>query len=239
MDRILRRGDSAEGHFLLGAALFTAGNYPGAVDGALQGGGLESGRAVAAVLLRAGAALHRRRRRRDRGLPQRTRRQSERFRRQLPARLHSGAPRQARRGSPAAGARRPGAARFARSTRRAGERLPHGSARRKPIPESRAGTPAPPVAHARSEPPRKAGRAGLRQLYLPQAAWFGGRSEAHRRSLPRPRGFSPGLHPRGPCRGRRREPVAEHHQYKGRHLAGPGRAPCPKSRSMPRSASAN
>ncbi len=31
MDRILRRGDSAEGHFLLGTALFTAGNYPGAV----------------------------------------------------------------------------------------------------------------------------------------------------------------------------------------------------------------
>jgi tetratricopeptide (TPR) repeat protein len=30
VDRILRRGDSAEGHFLLGAALFTAGNYPGA-----------------------------------------------------------------------------------------------------------------------------------------------------------------------------------------------------------------
>ena len=31
VDRILRRGDSAEGHFLLGSALFTAGNYPGAV----------------------------------------------------------------------------------------------------------------------------------------------------------------------------------------------------------------
>jgi tetratricopeptide (TPR) repeat protein len=31
VDRILRRGDSAEGWFLLGVALFTAGNYPGAV----------------------------------------------------------------------------------------------------------------------------------------------------------------------------------------------------------------
>ena len=31
VDRILRRGDSAEGRFLLGAALFTAGNYPAAV----------------------------------------------------------------------------------------------------------------------------------------------------------------------------------------------------------------
>ncbi len=31
VDRILRRGDSAEGHFLLGSALFTAGNYPAAV----------------------------------------------------------------------------------------------------------------------------------------------------------------------------------------------------------------
>ena len=31
VDRILRQGDSAEGRFLLGAALFTAGNYPGAV----------------------------------------------------------------------------------------------------------------------------------------------------------------------------------------------------------------
>jgi tetratricopeptide (TPR) repeat protein len=31
VDRILRKGDSAEGHFLLGAALFSAGNYPGAV----------------------------------------------------------------------------------------------------------------------------------------------------------------------------------------------------------------
>ena len=31
VDRILRRGDSAEGHFLMGTALFTAGNYPGAV----------------------------------------------------------------------------------------------------------------------------------------------------------------------------------------------------------------
>jgi tetratricopeptide (TPR) repeat protein len=31
VDRILRRGDSAEGRFLMGAALFMAGNYPGAV----------------------------------------------------------------------------------------------------------------------------------------------------------------------------------------------------------------
>lgn len=31
VDRILRRGDSPEGHFLLGAALFSAGNYPAAV----------------------------------------------------------------------------------------------------------------------------------------------------------------------------------------------------------------
>jgi len=30
VDRILRRGDSAEGHFLLGSALFGAGNYPAA-----------------------------------------------------------------------------------------------------------------------------------------------------------------------------------------------------------------
>lgn len=32
VDRILRRGDSAEGHFLLGSALFMARNYPGAVQ---------------------------------------------------------------------------------------------------------------------------------------------------------------------------------------------------------------
>ena len=32
VDRILGRGDSAEGHFLLGAALFTAGNYPAAAS---------------------------------------------------------------------------------------------------------------------------------------------------------------------------------------------------------------
>jgi tetratricopeptide (TPR) repeat protein len=31
VDRILRQGDSAEGHFLLGSALFGAGNYPAAV----------------------------------------------------------------------------------------------------------------------------------------------------------------------------------------------------------------
>ena len=31
VDRILSRGDSAEGHFLLGSALFGAGNYPGAL----------------------------------------------------------------------------------------------------------------------------------------------------------------------------------------------------------------
>jgi len=31
VDRILRKGDSAEGHFLLGSALFGAGNYPAAV----------------------------------------------------------------------------------------------------------------------------------------------------------------------------------------------------------------
>jgi tetratricopeptide (TPR) repeat protein len=31
VDRILRRGDSAEGHFLLGSALFGGGNYPAAV----------------------------------------------------------------------------------------------------------------------------------------------------------------------------------------------------------------
>jgi tetratricopeptide (TPR) repeat protein len=32
VDRILKRGDSAEGHFLLGSALFMDGNYPGAVQ---------------------------------------------------------------------------------------------------------------------------------------------------------------------------------------------------------------
>ncbi len=32
VDRILRRGDSAEGHFLLGSALFMDGNYPAAVQ---------------------------------------------------------------------------------------------------------------------------------------------------------------------------------------------------------------
>jgi len=32
VDRILRRGNSAEGQFLLGATLFAAGNYPGAVS---------------------------------------------------------------------------------------------------------------------------------------------------------------------------------------------------------------
>jgi tetratricopeptide (TPR) repeat protein len=32
VDRILRRGDSAEGHFLLGSALFMDANYPGAVQ---------------------------------------------------------------------------------------------------------------------------------------------------------------------------------------------------------------
>jgi tetratricopeptide (TPR) repeat protein len=32
VDRILRRGDSAEGHFLLGSALFEAGNYPAALS---------------------------------------------------------------------------------------------------------------------------------------------------------------------------------------------------------------
>ena len=31
VDRILRRGDSAEGHFLLGSALFSARDYPAAV----------------------------------------------------------------------------------------------------------------------------------------------------------------------------------------------------------------
>jgi tetratricopeptide (TPR) repeat protein len=31
VDRILRQGDSAEGHFLLGSALFEAGNYPAAI----------------------------------------------------------------------------------------------------------------------------------------------------------------------------------------------------------------
>jgi len=31
VDRILRHGDSAEGHFLLGSALFSSGDYPGAV----------------------------------------------------------------------------------------------------------------------------------------------------------------------------------------------------------------
>ncbi len=32
VDRILRRGETAEGHFLLGSALFMDGNYPGAVQ---------------------------------------------------------------------------------------------------------------------------------------------------------------------------------------------------------------
>jgi tetratricopeptide (TPR) repeat protein len=42
VDRILRRGDSAEGHFLLGSAGFTAGNYPAAVEEFLKAAALSS-----------------------------------------------------------------------------------------------------------------------------------------------------------------------------------------------------
>jgi tetratricopeptide (TPR) repeat protein len=40
VDRILRRGDSAEGRFLLGSALFSAGDYPAAVKQLSQAGAL-------------------------------------------------------------------------------------------------------------------------------------------------------------------------------------------------------
>lgn len=43
VDRILRRGDSAEGHFLLGTASFTAGNYPAAVAEFAKAGALNPG----------------------------------------------------------------------------------------------------------------------------------------------------------------------------------------------------
>jgi tetratricopeptide (TPR) repeat protein len=43
VDRILRRGDSAEGHFLLGTALFTAGNYSGAVTELAKAAALNPG----------------------------------------------------------------------------------------------------------------------------------------------------------------------------------------------------
>ena len=148
VDRILRRGDSAEGHFLLGAALFTAGNYPGAVTELSKAAALNPdvpslqsyyGQALLFTGDADGATA---------GLPQRTRRQPERFRRQLPARLHSGASRKPGRGSPAAGARRTGPARLARSARRAGERLPRGSAGAKPIRELRPALPRRQSAHS-------------------------------------------------------------------------------------------
>jgi tetratricopeptide (TPR) repeat protein len=43
VDRILRQGDSAEGHFLLGSALFGAGNYPAAVKELNQAAALNPG----------------------------------------------------------------------------------------------------------------------------------------------------------------------------------------------------
>ena len=58
VDRILRRGDSAEGHFLLGSALFTAGNYPAAVAEFSKAVALNPECAVTPLLLRPGAAVH-------------------------------------------------------------------------------------------------------------------------------------------------------------------------------------
>jgi tetratricopeptide (TPR) repeat protein len=43
VDRILQRGDSAEGHFLMGSALFSAGNYPAAVKELNQAAALNPG----------------------------------------------------------------------------------------------------------------------------------------------------------------------------------------------------
>src|SRR5262249_13019099 len=43
VDRILRRGESPEGHFLLGTAFFSAGNYPGAVKEFAKAAALNAG----------------------------------------------------------------------------------------------------------------------------------------------------------------------------------------------------
>ena len=237
VDRILRRGDSAEGHFLLGSALFAAGELSRRGEGTGPGRRHEPRASLAPVVPGAGAAVHRRCRWRRPGLPQGTGRQPQRFRRQFPACLHPGPPRAGQGIARTAGARRAGAPRFERSRRRFGQRLPFRPGRR-----GRSRRPGRHGGSARSDrspsPAWPARRAGVRQLHLPETAEFGRRPEAHRRAIPSAGGLPPGLHQRSARRRRRGIRNGRAPSIKRKESTCRPRTIWPKSRSMPPSACA-
>ena len=119
-------GDSAEAQYLVGSAAFMAGDYPAGRRALLERAPEEPEAAVAALVLRPGAALHRRRGRGRAGLSRGPRREPERLRGELLPRLAPRHPRPAEgraavrgegRGPAAAVGRGEGARRVARLAR--------------------------------------------------------------------------------------------------------------------------
>ncbi len=238
VDRILRRGDSAEGHFLLGTALFTAGNYPGAVTELAKAAAMNPDRALAPVLL--GQALL---------FTGDADGAAEAFRKELAANPNDFdanfqlASILAHRGKSAEESRalleravqvRPGSieARAALANGFHFDQAPSGD-------------PGIPVARRPRRSARSiftgwpAHRAGVRQLHLPQAAEFGRRPETHRRAIPSDRWtfvWSTSAKPM-----RREAPKSQWQstiKSKGGHRSGAGSHSCPRSRITPPSACA-
>ena len=237
VDRILGRGESAEAHFLLGAALFTKGDFPAATKEFSKAAALNPDvpslhSYYGQALLFSGDA--------DGAVAE--------FRKELAANPNDfdanlqlasilsrrGKPDEARPLLERAVQVRPGSA-------EARDALANGFRVRVSAdgPGIAAGSPAPPIATLDLGHPVKARRPGLRQLYLPETAELRRRSETHLRAVRRPGGFSTGVHPRGARRGRAGSPVAEHDQRTGRDLAGGRRATCRRSGNTPSCASGN
>ena len=99
VERLMRGGDTAEAHYLLGAASFMGGGIPPGPPGLLEGPRSRPPPPVAPLLLRAGAALHRRRGGRGARPPRGgARRRPERLRGQLRPGLDPGRPQATGRG---------------------------------------------------------------------------------------------------------------------------------------------
>ena len=148
VETLVRDGDSAEAQYLVGSAAFMAGDYPQAVERFSSALAEEPEAAVAALVLRPGAPLHRRRGRGRAGPSGRPRGEPERLRGELLPRLGALDPRPAEgraavRGEgrgPAAAVGRGEGARSRRSTRPGSAAAPPAPSRRSsatPRPTSR------------------------------------------------------------------------------------------------------
>ena len=210
VDRILGRGESAEGHLLLGAALFTAGNYPAAVKEFAKAEALNPDvpslqSYYGQALLFTGDA--------DGAM--------EAFRKELAANpndfdanfqlasilAHRG---KLDRGASATGTRSPGPPTIAEARDALGPWLPgrSGSARRF---RGRSRVPAPPMPAWTSAASPSPWSWFLAAIPAPSCEARPPNSSGSR-GVPRQRGFPPGLYPRSPCPGGAGHPMAKHHQ---------------------------